>query len=61
MKAPTDRQLERAGVAVRTTTEQRDELIRTAVLAGRPIREVGRLVGLTHTAIRYIITKDIPT
>lgn len=48
------RKLKAAGRKVKTSTEERDALIREAVAAGGSLREVGAAVGLTHTAVKFI-------
>lgn len=40
---------------IRSSTAQRDTLIREAVAAGISQREVARAVGLSHTAIGNIV------
>lgn len=45
------------GDGVRRSTIERDDLIRQAVAAGHSQREVARAVGLSHTAIRAIVTR----
>ena len=53
---PTDRELIKAGRDVTQDTERRNDLIRRAHTAGRGVREIGRLVGLSHAAVINIIT-----
>lgn len=48
------RQLRSAGRKVETWTEERDRLIRRHIEAGATLREVAGLVGLSHTAVRFI-------
>lgn len=43
------------GEGVRSTTAERDQLIRDAVAAGISQREVARAVGLSHTAVQRIV------
>lgn len=48
------RRLRTLGGKVRTSTTERDAAIREAVAAGGSLREVGELVGLSHTAVKFI-------
>ena len=48
------RSLRTAGQKVSEWTRERDRLIREAVEGGAPLREVSELVGLSHTAVRFI-------
>lgn len=43
-----------AGRKVTAWTQRRDDRIRAAVAAGGSLREVGELVGLSHTAVKFI-------
>ncbi len=47
--------LRKAGEKVRTAVLDRDQLIKEAVVAGGTYREVGEAVGLSHTAIAFIV------
>lgn len=47
--------LRTAGRKVTDWTQQRDDLIRQAVAEGGSLREVGAIVGLSHTAISFIV------
>lgn len=49
--------LEPAGARAREATAERDDLIALAVAEGVSMREVGRLVGLSHTAVRQIVAR----
>lgn len=54
------RELSRAANMVRTWTTNRNERIRAAHANGGGVREIARLVGLTHAAVRKIIAKGDP-
>ena len=51
------RELSRAARMAVTWRENRDRLIRTAHGNGGGVREIARLVDLTHAAVRKIIAK----
>lgn len=48
-----------AADAARDWTAERNELIVAAVAAGAPLREVARVTGLSHTAVRQIVRRDV--
>ena len=50
----TKRALRAAGRKVGEWTAERDRLIRKAVKDGGSLREVAELVGLSHTAVKFI-------
>lgn len=52
------RELSRAAKQAQTWLERRDRLIVDAVVAGAGLREVARLVGLTHPAIGKILRRN---
>lgn len=47
--------LRAAGRRVREATARRDELIREAAAAGASYREIAEAVGLSHTAVAFIV------
>lgn len=47
--------LHQAGRQVAVWTKKRDDLIRAAVAAGGSLREVGEAVGMSHTAVSFIV------
>lgn len=51
----TARKLTNAADKARSWTEERNRLIREAYAAGAGLREIGRLVGLTHPAVMNVI------
>lgn len=51
----TARALREAGRRLAGQLERRDELVRQAAAEGGSLREIGELVGLSHTAVRYIV------
>jgi DNA-binding NarL/FixJ family response regulator len=48
------RRLRNAGQKSAEWTTERDRLIREALAAGGTLREIGELVGLSHTAVKMI-------
>ncbi len=51
--------LANAGDKAREWTENRDNMIREAKAAGWSLRAIGEQVGLSHTAVRKIVTKGL--
>lgn len=51
----TRRALKRAGAMARHTVAKRDAVVREAVAKGGSYREVGEAVGLSHTAVAFIV------
>lgn len=51
----TARTLRRVGGHARDAVAKRDDAIRSAVAAGASYREVGEAVGLSHTAVAFIV------
>lgn len=49
------RRLTEAGVQLGKWTKRRDALIREACAAGASYRAVGEAVGLSHTAVAFIV------
>lgn len=49
------RKLTREGRKAREATAERDRLIAEAYKAGGGLREIARLVGLTHPTVKYIV------
>lgn len=47
----------RAADTARDWTAERNELIRAAVAGGAPLREIARVTGLSHTAVRQIVKR----
>ena len=54
----TARNLVTAGSKAREWTVRRDTLIRTAHTARGSLREIGKLVGLSHIGIRKIVQRE---
>jgi hypothetical protein len=53
---PEDRrQLQRAGRKSRESVQERDELIRAKAAKGATYREIAEAVGLSHTAVMFIV------
>lgn len=51
------RELSRAAQMARTWTRNRNDRIRDAHAKGAGLREIGRLVGLTHRAVSKIVER----
>lgn len=49
-----EKALKAAGKNVAKWTAERDRLIREAVALGGSLREIGAVVGLSHTAVKFI-------
>lgn len=49
------KQLKEAGVQLGKWTKRRDDLIRKACASGASYRAVGEAVGLSHTAVAFIV------
>lgn len=54
MTPTVERSLRTAGRKVAEWTAERDRLIRVAIADGATLREVGEIVGLSHTAVKFI-------
>lgn len=52
------RKLTRTSQAAVRNTRERDELIAAAYRQGASMREIGRLVGMTHPGVRSILIRD---
>jgi transposase-like protein len=48
------RELRQARRAVDSATRKRDRVIRKAVMAGMPLRDIARTVGLSHEKVRQV-------
>lgn len=57
--AETMTAVDEAASKVREWTMARDERIAAAVAAGASQREVGRIAGLSHTAVQHIIKRYV--
>lgn len=53
------RELSRAAGMADTWRGRRDRLIREAYASGAGLREIARIVGLTHPAVRKIIDRGV--
>lgn len=57
MNGPKPSELRRAGARVRAWLARRDQLVLDAYRAGRPKKEIARIVGLSAPAIDRIIER----
>jgi hypothetical protein len=53
-KRSLKRELRQASRAVDDAVRRRDRIIRKAVMAGMPLREIADLVGLSHEKVRQV-------
>lgn len=52
------RRLAKASQTAVRSTKQRDQLIAEAYRQGASMREIGRLIGMTHPGVRSILIRD---
>lgn len=61
MTPETERELKRAGRNVARWTDERDRQIQKALAEGGSLRVIGDLVGLSHTAVKFIGERPVPS